>query len=449
MSRPRGRPLWWSEPAARPFLVLWLGQLVSIVGSGLSGFALGVWIFQDSGSVTRFTLVFLAVTLPSVIVAPLAGTVVDRLPRRRVMMLADLSAGLATLGLLLLLSAGRLEFGWILLATVVTSTATAFQVPAQQAAISLLVPPENLSRAAGMLNLATSASQIGAPVLAGILLERVGLHWVLGLDLVTFLFAIGCLASVSVPELGDRPESKSLAEDLRSGWRYLRSSLPLWHLLRFEIWLRFRVGVAHILTTPLVLAFGTAETLGFVLAAGGAGMVVGSLVAVTWGGPSRHMDGVLLFQALGGACLLAACLRPDAWLVAAGVFAYSVCLPISGSCSQAIWQGKVDPPFQGRVFALRRMIGWSGLPLAYLVAGPLSDRILEPWMAVDGLLAGSVGTLIGTGPGRGVAFLYGLMGLYAVLLMTFGFLNPRLRYLEDELPDRREPAPPASTSRSS
>ena len=439
-----GSPGWreiGSSLGIRRFLVMWCGQAVSVFGSSLTGFALGVWVYQSSASVTQFTVVYMSSTLPSILISPLAGTYVDRWPRRRVMLVTDAIAGLGTLGLLALLAADRLSLGWILLATIAGSTASAFQVPAQQASVALLVPRAHLPRAAAMTSLSQSLSMVLGPLVAGVLMAKLGLRWILILDALTFLLAVTSLALIHIPDPERKAERRSVREELVQGWRYLRSLRPMVLLLQFEVLLRFRVGVVHVLITPLVLAFATAEDLGRVLSLSGIGMITGSVLMMAWGGPRRRMDGVLLFQGLGGVALIVACFRPSVGLVGLGIFFYYLCIPLSGACSQSLWQIKIQPAFHGRVFALRRLIGWSGLPLAYLVAGPLSDHLFEPWMATGGPLAPSVGSILGVGPGRGIALLFGAMGLFAIVLIAAGTLYPPLRYLEDALPDQLEDPP--------
>lgn len=427
-----------SSLGIRRFLMMWCGQAASVFGSSLTGFALGVWVYQSSASVTQFTIVYMSSTLPSILISPLAGTYVDRWPRRRVMLVTDAIAGLGTLGLLGLLITDRLSLGWILLATIAGSAASAFQVPAQQASVALLVPRAHLPRAAAMTSLSQSLSLVLGPLVAGVLIEKLGLRWILCLDTLTFLFAVISLAVIRIPDPEAIEDRRSIREELVQGWRYLRSLRPMVLLLQFEVLLRFRVGVVHVLITPLVLAFATAEDLGRVLSLSGIGMITGSLLMMVWGGPRRRMDGVLLFQALGGVALVVACFRPSVGLVGLGIFLYYLCIPLSGACSQSLWQVKIRPAFHGRVFALRRLIGWSGLPLAYLVAGPLSDHLFEPWMDARGLLASSVGSILGVGPGRGIALLFGAMGLFAIVLIAVGALYRPLRYLEDALPDQLE-----------
>ena len=150
------------------------------------------------------------------------------------------------------------------------------------------------------------------------------------------------------------------------------------------------------------------------------------------------VQGSILF--LGG-------LRPSLHLIALAAFAYTFCQPVILSSSQAIWQTKVAPALQGRVFAIRRLVARSSLPLAYLGVGPLADHVLEPWLAPEGALAGTVGRVIGVGPGRGLGFLFVILGASTLLVLAAGYAYRPLRELEDELPDAvPEPAPSSSSS---
>jgi hypothetical protein len=126
---------------------------------------------------------------------------------------------------------------------------------------------------------------------------------------------------------------------------------------------------------------------------------------------------------------------PQATILATAAFLYFFSHPIINGSSQAIWQSKTAPDVQGRVFAVRRMIAWSSLPLAYLVAGPLADQVFEPLLANGGALASSVGQIIGTGEGRGIGLLYILLGILSIVATVLGSLYPRLRNVETELPD--------------
>lgn len=384
----------------RVFILIWFGQLVSLIGSGLTGFALGVWVYQRTGSVTQFALISLSTTLPLILISPLAGTLVDRWNRRWVMLFSDSGAGLSTLAIALLLVAGRLEVWHIYLATAVSSTASAFQWPAYTAATTLLVP-KHLGRASGMTQLGQAVAQLISPVLAGVLLVTIQLPGVILLDFTTFLFALVTLLLVRFPDAKTTAAGEagkgSLLRETAYGLRYITARPGLFGLLIFFTASNFLVGFVVVLTTPLVLSFASSVALGTILSIGGSGMLVGSLVMSTWGGPQRRINTVFGFMLLSGLCIMVAGLRPSVPLFALTAFLFFLGLPLINGSTQVIFQQKVAPELQGRVFALNGAIAGAALPLAYVVAGPLADQVFEPLMASNGFLAKSIGQLIGVG----------------------------------------------------
>ena len=423
----------------RVFFLIWFGQLVSLIGSGLTSFALGVWVYQRTGSVTQFALISLSTTLPLIAISPLAGALIDRWNRRWSMIISDSGAGLSSLAIALLLAVGHLEIWHIYLATAVSSSFSAFQWPAYTATTTLLVPKQHLSRASGITQLGGAAARLISPVLAGVLLVTIQLKGVILLDFATFLFALVTLLSVRFPKAKStvtREAGKgSLLQETAYGWTYITARPGLLGLLIFFAASNFLLGVVQVLVTPLVLSFASPAVLGTVLSISGIGMLVGSLVMSTWGGPQRHMNTVFGFTLLLGLCILAAGLRPSAPLFALAAFLFFFSLPIINASSQVIFQQKVAPDVQGRVFALNGAIAGSAMPLAYVVAGPLADQVFEPLMATSGPLAGSIGQLIGVGPGRGIGLLFIVMGALTMLATIAAYQYRRLRLVEDELPD--------------
>ncbi|MCJ7735328.1 MAG: MFS transporter, partial [Anaerolineales bacterium] len=189
------------------FTVTWLGQVISLVGSGLTSFALGVWVFRSTGSATLFAFIGLFAVLPKVLVSPFAGALVDRWDRRAVMILADTGAGLSTLFIATILIFDRMELWHIYLSTAASSLFGAFQWPAYTAAVSLLVPEEHLGRANGMNQFGRAAAEIFAPLLAGILMLTIQLEGVILIDVGTFIFAMLTLLLVRFPRLKTTPRA--------------------------------------------------------------------------------------------------------------------------------------------------------------------------------------------------------------------------------------------------
>jgi predicted MFS family arabinose efflux permease len=416
-----------------------LGQFVSVVGSGLTSFALGVWVFERTGSATQFALIGLFAVLPRVVLSPLAGSVVDRWDRRRAMIMGDAGAGFSTLVLVLLLFTNRLEIWHVYLIVGVSAAFSTVQWPAFTAATTLLVPKKNYGRANGMVQLGKAAADILAPALAGFLVLVIELDGVILIDFATFVFAVITLLPVRFPKpqsaITGGSESISLKHDMTFGWTYISARPGLLGLLVFFAAVNFLWGMVGALITPMILGFTTSELLGVIISIAGAGMLAGSLVMSIWGGPQRRINSVLCFEFLSGICFVLMGLRPSFWLTAMGAFGAHVTIAIVYGSNQAIWQSKVAPDVQGRVFATQQMIAKAASPLAYLLAGPLADRVFEPLLATAGLLTENVGQIIGCGAGRGIGLLFIVMGMLKMAVTVAGYAQPRIRFVEDELPD--------------
>jgi MFS family permease len=422
------------------FLLVWIGQFVSVIGSRLTGFALGVWIYQHTHSVTQFALIYLFTYLPGTLLSPIAGTLVDRCDRRQVMIVSNCGSGLSILVIAWLFFAGRLEVWQIYLALAVISTCNILLLSAYTAAITLLVPKHHFSRASGMVQLAQAASQILAPTLAGMLVMTIQVQGVLLIDCITFLFALATLLCIRFPKLEGSSESavgeRSLFKEIATGWKYIATRSGLLGLLLFFTIPYFTLGTLETLFTPMVLSFASTAQLGVILSIGGLGWLSGSVCISLWGGPKRRVYGVFSFVILQGLLLFLGALKPSVPIAAVGIFGYLFAYPILLSCSQAIWQSKVAPDFQGRVFGVRYLIEHLPPPIAYLTAGSLADYIFEPLFASGGLLTRSIGQIIGAGSGRGIALMFILVGMLNILATVVAYRYPRLRLIEDELPDR-------------
>jgi DHA3 family macrolide efflux protein-like MFS transporter len=432
----------------RIFVTIWFGQVISLVGSGLTSFALGLWVYERTGSVTRFALIALSSVLPALVFAPLAGALVDRWDRRRVMMLSDTGAGLSTLLIVALLSAGRLEVWHIYLTSAVGAVCGTFQRPAYFAAIPLLVPKRHLGRTAGMVQIAQAASDVFAPLLAGLLLGVIRMQGVLLVDVITFLFAVSTLLAVRFPAPAPSPApaaalnpnaARSLLNEIASGWAYIAARPGLVGLLVFFAITNFLIGMIGALLVPLVLTITNARVLGAMISVAGSGMLLGSVLMSVWGGPQRRIRAVLGFQVLIGLGVVLIGLRPSVLLIVAGASSAHFAIPIVTASNQAIWQSKVPASMQGRVFATQHMVARLAVPLAFLSVGPLADAVCEPLMAKGGALAPYVGSIIGTGTGRGMALIFVVAGGVMLLATAAASVSPRIQRVEEELTDAALP----------
>jgi penicillin amidase len=432
------------------FGLLWLGQMISVIGSTLTRFAFGVYVYQETGSATQFALVSFFALLPAVVVLPFAGALVDRWDRRWVMIISDTLAGLSTLTAWVLLNANLLEAWHIYVLVAFNAACGAFQGPAFNASIPLLVPKQHLGRANGLVRMGPAIARVVVPAFAGLLMVMIGIQGVILIDLTTFLFAFVTVLLVRIPrpnltEIGQKVR-KSFFREAGYGWSYIRTNPGLYGLLLFLAFTNLTLGMVWLLIIPLVLSFTDEAQLGTILSLAGSGMLLGGLAMSIWGGPKKRVLGVLGFTFIQGFVLLLGGLQPSAPLVVIAAFIFLFSFQIVMGTERTLWQTKVPMDMQGRVHAIHEMLALSATGLAFLLSGPLTDNVFEPLMAPNGALAGSVGQIIGTGDGRGIGLLFIVLGGLTTIATLMATLNPRIRQVEQEVPDALEDdAPPVGS----
>ena len=426
----------------RTFTLVWLGQFVSLLGTGMTRFAITLWAWELTGQATALALVAFFAFGPMILISPIAGALVDRWNRKLVMMLSDIGAALASLMLLFLSLTGNLEIWHVYLAAALAGSFEAFQFPAYSAAITLMVDRSQYARTSAMIGLAESASAIIAPIVAVTLYGLLRLEGILLIDVLTAGFAVLMLFVVFIPQPEVSEEGAaskgSLWSDSLFGFRYIlrRPSLLALQLVFFVG--NFLTSMVFTLIAALVLArTGNNElVLASVSSALGLGGVVGGIAMSTWGGFGRRINGVLggwLLSSLCGTLVLGLGQTQIVWML--GAFMSTMAIPLINASNQAIWLAKVAPDLQGRVFAVRRLIAGVVAPLAMLIGGPLADFVLEPGMQPGASLAQVFGGLVGVGPGAGLGLMFVLAGIMCAGVAIGAYFMPIVRNVESIIPD--------------
>lgn len=425
----------------RTFWIIWGGQFISMLGSGLTNFGLGVWIYEKTGQATPFALTALFSTLPMLLLLPVGGSIADRSNRRVIMILADTGAAVTTALTALLLFFGHLEIWHIYVLAGLSSVFGAFQEPAYSASITMLVPKQQLARASGIMQMGHAITGILTPILAALLYTMIELKGVMVIDFATYFFAVGALLFVRIPQ----PRRTDMAEgnapsviaDAAFGWNYIRRLPGLFAILIYFASVNFFLSLSSVMSGPLVLSYGTSTDLGIVEMATSAALLVGSLLMSVWGGPKgKKVPALIGFIALAATGLLISGLQGNTFIISLGRVVMLVFIPFAAALSQAVWQVKIPADVQGRVFSIRSMIASSMSPIAFLLAGPLADRVFEPLMAENGALADTfLGTFLGIGPGRGIGLIFILCCLFLWAESLVAFAVPRIRNLEEDIPD--------------
>ncbi|MBD2364301.1 MFS transporter [Anabaena minutissima FACHB-250] len=429
------------NPASmRNFLIVWLGQLVSTIGSNMTGFAIEIWAWEITGKATTLTLVGFFSLLPSIIITPISGVIVDRFNRKFLMMVGDTVAVLSTIVILLLHLTNNLQIWHFYLTGAIVGTFNQFQSLAYSASVSLMIPKQHYTRASSLEFLSGYGSQIIAPALAGYLYTVIGFLGIWLIDIFTFAIAISSLFLVSIPQPVQTTNNERVVDiwqDLGLGWRYITTHKSLLALLIVNVlfWLPHDMG--NSLYSPMILSRTNNNTLvlGSLAAAAGFGGVTGAIIVSTGGGFKRKIKGVLLGMMGAGISKIVFGLGRTPWVWIPAQFCSSFNFPLNGSSDSAIWLAKVPPNVQGRVFAARSLLLQIGSAVGYLVAGLLADQVFTPALQSGGVPVSLLGGLFGTGTGAGIALLYVICAVCMLLVGFLGFFVPVLRDVEDILPD--------------
>jgi MFS transporter, DHA3 family, macrolide efflux protein len=412
----------------RSFTVIWFGQMLSQLGSAMTRFALVIWVWEQTGAATPLALVTFFSTVPGVLANLAAGPLIDCWNRKWVVMVSDLGAGLSTVLLLALFSGGQLQLWHLYLTGALVGIFGTFQSLAFAASVTLLVDKSQYARANGMMGLAGYVAMVGAPLFGGLLLSVVDLRGIMLIDIVTFLFAVSTVAVIHIPQ-PPAPEPQQTHrhfwQEAASGFRYIFQRRSLTGLLLVLFAFGTLEAIGYPLLSPMILARtnGDEAILGAVRAMMGTGGILGALWISAWGGPKRKIHGVLIgviLTGLLGDALLGLGQTLLVWCFSG--FCVEFFIPLAISSNNAIWQAKVAPEVQGRVFAARGlMLGFSE-PIAILASGVLADQVFEPAMQ-------------SAGKGAGIALLLVVSGVLVALVGVIACFSPAVRNVETKLPD--------------
>lgn len=423
----------------RGFTIIWVGQIISQLGSAMSWFAFSIWAWKSTGQAATLAMVQFFAYIPTLFFSPAAGVLVDRWNKKLVMALSDLGTAAATLAVLLLYLSNSLQVWHLYAAAIFAGAFVAFQFPAYSAATILMLPKEDYSRAEGMLGLTQAIPGIAAPVLAAFLMGTFGFGGIMVIDLVTFLAAFAALLIVFIPAPASTPSSPqaNIWKESLSGFKYIVERPSLRSLVWLFLGGNFFEGVGTALMVPMILAHtgNNAVILGRVQSIGAIGGIVGGTLISLWGGPKRRILGIVLGWT--SACSLGFMLMGigSGWITwAVAYFCFAFFVVFVNSSEQALWQTKVNPSMQGRVAATRLLL----IQLPYLIsmplAGWLADNVFEPGMLSNGAWSIFRG-LVGSEPGSGMSLLILIAGFGGALVILSGYAFRSVRRVEQNLPD--------------
>jgi DHA3 family macrolide efflux protein-like MFS transporter len=426
------------------FYILWSTQFASMFGSQLTAFAIGVWLFQRTGSVISFTQFVLFSTLPALLLMPWSGAIADRWNKRYILLVSEVVAAAcsATMALLFWLDAFQV---WQLYALqAVLSISIGLQGPAASAAITTMVPKVHYGRAGGMYQIAAAVSQFAAPLLAASLMGPFGIFGILVLDALTFLVAIAGVLVVRIPAApapsadapaGPGPARRSALGDVRWALGFLRERPAMATVFVYRIIGAMFTGMVLVLIGPLVLSQHSEKVFATVSTLGAVGALSSGLLLIVWGGLKQWTPRVLVFNVVQGLAIAVGGLYNSAAVLCACAYLVMLCSSTLAGCTSAIWRRKVPHERQGNFAAFQQAVGLAILPVSASVGGVLAQYVFEPALMPGGAWAQAVGSWFGTGPGRGTSFLFVVMGALAASVALVSLCDRRVYRVDEEVPD--------------
>ena len=400
------------------FLILWFGQLASNIGNGLSAFALGIYVFQITGSASSYSLVLLAAFLPSLLLKPIGGTLADRLNRRVLMIIGDLGSAAGLLFILVMMYLGIEQLWVFYLGTIISSIFSAFQNPAYKASVTDLVHEQHYSKASGLMQLAESSKFMISPLIAGLLLKIFDIKTILIIDSFTYLIAISATAWITTQrnEVKQSTEHQHFFRDFTEGFLYIFRNKGIFWLLSIISLVTFFIGLFQALLGPMLLSFTNSQYFGTSVSISTLGMLLGSCFIGFFGKFSKKLPVLSISLIFNGIFFSLIGISTNIILITLFGFLFFLVLPFVNTSLDVLVRCNVANNIQGRIWGIVSLISQLGMAIAFGIGGYLADNIFNPLLEADGALASSLGTLIGTGAGRGIGLMFIVSGLFVSMI---------------------------------
>lgn len=399
------------------FMVIWIGEMISTIGSGMSAFALSIYTFKQTGSVTLVALVTLLAFAPTVLLSPIGGLLADRWDRRVMMMLGE---GLSAIGLAMVLLATSLSYtSWILfyIGIFVSSFFLSVLEPAYKASISDLVTKEDYAKASGMIQIAGASKFLIAPLIAGFLLKHVGLTTILLIDMGTIIVTLLTISIVrnTIKAPNKEQTFKSFQEEFIEGIRFLGKQKEIRKLVLLMTGMCFFIAFLQTLMIPMAMHITSVEKIGMLESFSAIGMLIGSILisAIT---VKNKYAGLKISLAASGVCMLFVGVFTNYYLLFIACLMFFTTLPFVNTLADVLIRVRIPNELQGRIWGLIGLISQIGYLIAYAISGVLADQIFEPMFMGQSILSETVGKIIGTGAGRGIGFMLIVAGILMAMI---------------------------------
>lgn len=413
------------------FIILWLTQSFSSLGSAMTNFALVIWLYQDSGSALTTALLSVCSYAPYVLMSIFAGAISDKWNKKTVMLVCDCFAAVCTIVTLILLKTGTLAVWHLYILNALNGLMNSIQSPASDVAITLLTPEKHYQKTSGMRSFSNSLVSILTPVFAAAIVSFAGIGAVIVFDLITFAAAFSVLLFfIKIPEAPQESENnETLLQSAKSGLVYLKSNRGILWLILFLSAINLIDSMYNSVLPAMVLSIANETALGIVNSCAGIATLLGSLVATFFPKPKSRIKIIcncLLFSMSTENFLLAFGNHTIVWCIGA-VLGWLV-IPLMGANYDVIFRSNVPKEMQGRVYSVRNTLQFFTIPVGYFLGGLLVDKVFEPFM--ENTKISLLTNIFGIGKGSGASLLFFIIGVAGVMVCLIFRRIKSLRELE-------------------
>lgn len=422
------------EDGFKKFLIIWLGELIANIGSGMTAFGLGVYVWQLTYSAVDVSMVQMAALLPTILLSPAAGVLADRFDRRLLMILGDFVSAFGLVFMLVLMKTGHIKVWQICLCVGFNSVFVALLDPAYKATITDLLTEDEYAKASGMMSIASSSKFLISPIIGGLILAASGMEAILIIDILTLVVTIAAIFTVrkSLAVKSQVKKGLNFFKDLKEGWLIILESKGVLLLIVLVSLLMFYMGFIQVLSKPMILSFTSEKTTGILQTVCACGMLVSSIMIGSGTFKSKYVNVMVASFIASGITMAGFGATTSIPVIVIFGFLFFASLPYATTSIDVLIRKSIDNDKQGRVWGLISLISQLGYVVAYVLAGVLADYVFNPALEEGGALANTVGKIIGTGEGRGMGFLLILAGLGLVMTALFVFRAKSIREMETQ-----------------
>lgn len=422
------------EDGFKKFLIIWLGELISNIGSGMTAFGLGVYVWQLTHSAVDVSMVEMAALLPAILLGPAAGVLADRFDRRLLMILGDIVSGFGLIVLLVLMSTGDIQVWQICLCVGFGSAFVALLNPAYKATITDLLTEDEYAKASGMVSIASSSKFLISPIIGGLILAVFGIEVILTIDIMTFVVTVVAIFSVrkSLVVKSQVNKEMNFFKDLKEGWLIILESKGVMLLIVLVSVLVFYMGFIQVLSKPMILSFASEKTTGILQTVVACGMLVSSIMVGSGILKSKYVNVMVASFIVSGITMVGFGATTSIPVIIISGFLFFASLPYANTSIDVLIRKSIDNEKQGRAWGLISLISQLGYVIAYVLAGVLADYVFNPALVEGGVLADTVGKIIGTGETRGIGFLVILAGLGLIITALIVSKSKSIREMETQ-----------------